>query len=121
MIVVFVIIVAIVLIATYKIREVLNNKHLLVLLLSLKKYESDFKNATADFQNLVNGNWYISDRQYREWKAKYKYLAEILNPFFSKIKTKEPFKKLVVDFDGFWHNCCCRPLPPYIWRIPKAV
>lgn len=104
MIVVFVIIVAIVLIATYKIREVLNNKHLLILLLSLKKYESDFKNATADFQNLVNGNWYISDRQYREWKAKYKYLAEILNPFFSKIKTKEPFKKLVVDFDGFWHN-----------------
>lgn len=104
MIIGFIIIVVIVLIATYKIREVLENKHLLVLLLSLKKYESDFKKAIADFQNLVNGKWYISDKQYRDWKIKYEYLAKTLNPVFVKIKTEDPFKKLVLDFADYLYE-----------------
>lgn len=104
MIIGFIIIVVIVLIATYKIREVLENKHLLVLLLSLKKYENDFKNATDDFKNMVSGDWYISDKQYRDWKIKYEYLAKTLNPLFVKIKTEDPFKNLVLDFADYLYE-----------------
>ncbi|HAM95757.1 MAG: Helicase IV [Candidatus Azambacteria bacterium GW2011_GWB2_46_37] len=101
----FVIIAVIILIfATYKLSEALKNKRSLALLLSLKKYEPDFKNALIDFQSLAQGNWYISDRQYRLWKDKYEYLAGMLNPVFYKIKNKNPFKKLVMDFAGFWYE-----------------
>src|SRR3989338_2958310 len=101
----FVIIAVIILIfATYKLSEALKNKRSLALLLSLKKYEPDFKNALIDFQSLPQGNWYISDRQYRLWKDKYEYLAGMLNPVFYKIKNKNPFKKLVMDFAGFWYE-----------------
>lgn len=101
----FVVIVVIILIfVMFMLSEASKNKHSLTLLLSLKKYEPDFKNALADFQSLAHGNWYISDRQYRLWKAKYEYLAKIFNPVFYKIKTEDPFKKLVIDFAGFWHE-----------------
>lgn len=101
----FVVIVFIILIfVIFTLSDASNNKRSLALLLSLKKYESDFKNAVADFQSLTYGKWYISDRQYRLWKSKYEYLAKILNPVFSKIKTEDPFKKLVMDFAGFWHE-----------------
>lgn len=101
----FVIIAVIILIfVTFKLSEALKNKRSLALLLSLKQYEPDFKNALADFQSLAQGNWYISDRQYQLWKAKYEYLVEMINPVFYKIKTKNPFKKLVMDFTGFWHE-----------------
>lgn len=101
----FLVIVFIILIfVIFMLSDTSNNKRSLVLLMSLKKYEPDFKNAVADFQSLTYGNWYISDRQYRLWKAKYEYLAKILNPAFYKIKTEDPFKKLVMDFSGFWHE-----------------
>ncbi len=99
-----VIAVVILIFAIYKLSEAMKNKRSLVLLLSLKKYEPDFKKALADFQSLAQGNWYISDRQYRLWKAKYEYLAGMLSPVSNKIRTHDPFKKLVMDFAGYWHE-----------------
>lgn len=90
--------------AVYKTIKTIENKRLLALLLSVKKYETDFKKATDDFKSMVSGDWYISDKQYRDWKIKYEYLEETLNPVFSKIKTEDPFKKIVLDFADFWHK-----------------
>ena len=88
----------------YKSQEASRDKHSLDQLLSLKKDESSFKDAILDFQNLLQGSWYISDRQYQLWKTKYKHLAGMLNPAFGKVKTQDPFKQLILDFTGYWHE-----------------
>lgn len=97
----FVTLAVILIFVAYKLSETKANERSLNL---LKKYESDFKNAAADFQDLIHGSWYISDRQYRLWKDKYGYLNRMIDPVFGKIKTRDPFKKLVMDFSGFWHE-----------------
>lgn len=84
--------------AGYKLSETLTNRRSLNLLLALKKYEPEFKNALAEFKNLEKQNWYISDRQYRLWKTKYQNLADSFNPVFYKVKTNNQFKKLVTEF-----------------------
>ncbi|MDO8569835.1 MAG: UvrD-helicase domain-containing protein [bacterium] len=88
----------------YKSQEVSRDKHSLDQLLSLKKDESSFKDAVSDFQNLLQGSWYISDRQYQLWKTKYEHLAGMLSPAFNKVKTQDPFKQLVLDFTSYWHE-----------------
>ena len=95
---------AIFIFGVYKLSESLKNKRSLALLIALKKHEVDFSNALADFQSLAQGNWYISDRKYRLWKAKYAHLAEMPYPDFNRIKTHDLFKKLVMDFSGFWNE-----------------
>lgn len=88
----------------YQISGAIKNKHSLDLLLSLKKYDQDFKNALAEFNNLGRKNWYISDHHYRTWKTKYQYLADKFNPDLYKVKTRDQFKKLVTDFAGFYYK-----------------
>ena len=95
----FIVIAVIILIfAGYKLSEILTNRRSLNLLLALKQYEPDFNRALLEFKNLEKQNWYISDRQYRLWKTKYQNLADNFNPVFYKVKTSDPFKKLVTDF-----------------------
>lgn len=84
--------------AGYKLSEILMNRRSLNLLLALKQYEPEFKNALVEFKNLEKQNWYISDRQYRLWKTKHQDLADNFNPIFYKVRTNNQFKKLVTDF-----------------------
>ncbi|MEQ1500351.1 MAG: UvrD-helicase domain-containing protein [Parcubacteria group bacterium] len=100
----FLIIGIIVIFAIYKIGGYFNNKHSLDLLLSLKQYEPFFNNALADFSVLTQSNWYVSDRQYRIWKEKYKHLAEMLDPVFYVVKTEDPLKKTVTTFGDYWNK-----------------
>src|SRR3989344_5040397 len=100
----FIIIGVIVIFAVYKISIYLNNKRSLDLLLSLKQYEPFFNNALSDFSALIKSNWYVSDRQYRLWKEKYKHLAEMLDPVFYTIKTEDPLKKIVTAFGNYWNK-----------------
>ncbi|MFA5990850.1 MAG: UvrD-helicase domain-containing protein [Candidatus Doudnabacteria bacterium] len=86
----------------YQISEAKRNKHSLDLLLSLKKYEPDFRNALNEFNAFGIQAWYISDHQYRIWKIKYQFLAEKFNPDLYKFKTNDQFKKLVTDFADFY-------------------
>lgn len=88
----------------YKLQVSSRNKRSLEQLFSLKKEEPSFKEAVSDFRNLLQGSWYISDRQYQLWKAKYKHLAGLLNPAFEKVKTQDPFKQLILDFTSYWHE-----------------
>jgi len=88
----------------YTFEEASRNKRTLNQLLSLKKDESDFKKAVLDFKTLLQGSWYISDRQYQLWKTKYQPLAGMLNPVFDKVKTQDPFKQLILDFASYWHE-----------------
>lgn len=100
----FLIIGVIVIFAVYKIAGYFNNKHSLDLLLSLKQYEPFFNNALTDFSALTQSNWYVSDRQYRLWKDKYKHLAEMLDPVFYVVKTEDPLKKTVTTFGDYWNK-----------------
>jgi DNA helicase-4 len=82
----------------------LKNKRSLDLLLSLKQYETYFNDALTDFFALTQSNWYISDRQFRLWKEKYKHLAEMLKPVFYVVKTQDPFKKTITTFGDYWNK-----------------
>jgi DNA helicase-4 len=74
------------------------------LLLALRQYEQDFRSSIQEFENLGKRHWYISDRQYREWKAKYQYLADLVSTDFLDLQTNDPFKKLIVDFANYHSN-----------------
>jgi DNA helicase-4 len=99
-----ILVIAILIFGAYKFSEFLKNRRSLNLLLGLKKHEPEFKNALGEFNGLSRQNWYISDRQYRLWKTKYQYLAEMFSPVVYKVKTRDQFKKLVTDFADFYYK-----------------
>ncbi|MDR3642871.1 MAG: UvrD-helicase domain-containing protein [Candidatus Doudnabacteria bacterium] len=99
-----VLIIAILIFGAYEFSEFLKNRRSLNLLLALKKHEPEFKNALGEFNGLSRQNWYISNRQYRLWKTKYQYLAEMFSPLLYKVKTRDQFKKLVTDFADFYNK-----------------
>lgn len=81
-----------------KFSEVKEHKRILGLLLALKSDELAYIEALNEFQNFEDKNWFVSDKQYQQWKIKYQYLAEKFNPIFSEINTDDSIKKNVIDF-----------------------
>ncbi len=76
------------------------------LLRSLKKimpFEQEIKIALIEFKN-PEKNWYISDRQYRQWKIKYSYLIKLIKLEWLNVKIKDPFKDLVFEFYNYFNN-----------------
>lgn len=67
-------------------------------MVSLQSHESDFKRAVEDFDSLGAGGWYISDRQYREWKSKYVHLAESVDRVWLTSQRMKSEAVLYADF-----------------------
>jgi DNA helicase-4 len=74
------------------------------LLESLKKHEADFVQANSEFEALQKAAWYISDRQYRQWKEKYVYLSETIAPKCLKFKTDDPIKNIAATFVEYFSH-----------------
>jgi DNA helicase-4 len=75
-----------------------------VILEYLKNFEKDFNIAVVDFKAMEESKWYISDRQYRQWKIKYAKLAEIVDQDWLLKESKDPFKAVIVDFFNYYNN-----------------
>src|ERR1051326_6686545 len=98
-------IIVVVLVAlAFKRGEVVQDKRSLDLLVSLRTYEPEIKAALDEFDQLVRSDWYISDRQYRLWRDKYRHLAEKCRLPPAKINSPDPFTNLVTSFADRFSN-----------------
>lgn len=67
-------------------------------MVSLQLHKSDFRRAVEDFDLLGKGGWFISDRQYREWKSKYAHLVESVDRVWLTKHRMKPEMVLYADF-----------------------
>jgi len=84
--------------------ETKKNNRLLQPLIDLKSYEQDFNNAMGEFEVMGKSGWYISNRQYQQWRDKYAYLAKKINLDWINVKTEDPFKGLIFVFVDLFNN-----------------
>jgi DNA helicase-4 len=75
-----------------------------VILESLRNFEQDFNDAVSEFKALGESRWYISDRQYRQWKIKYAKLAEVVDQNWLLKESNDPFKEVIIDFFSYFKN-----------------
>lgn len=101
---IFTLIIVSVVIALYVWGKAREKRKSLELLMTLKPFEEEFRSAVGAFEKFEKENWYICDRQYRQWSEKYQHLGKKFNPDILKISTTDPLKQLVIDFFDWYLN-----------------
>lgn len=79
-------------------------KEILEQISALAPYEQELRNAITAFDKFKKDNWYICNRLYRQWKDKYQYLKDKINPCFLKSDSTSPLKQLAIDYNDRYIN-----------------